>query len=136
MSWGILLYHAMIVHLIGVALSTTIVLIWRSYFLDTLGLDQVLTDGPAEFTKTSPGTAFAAFGLYALWMLVGSAMSAIIDLPFKMVDGVGRIANFLRLAHLPLSHDEPVWFRALNLDRGKSNVQVHIQMKNGDVYVR
>lgn len=135
MSWGILLYHAMMVHLIGVAMFATIVLIWRTYFLETLGLDQILIDGPAEFTKISPGTALAVFGVYALWMLVGSAMSAIMDLPFRLVAGVGKIANLLRLARSPVNSDEPVWFRALNLERDKSNVQVYVRMNNGDVYV-
>jgi hypothetical protein len=41
MSWGILLYHAMIVHIIGVAISAAVVLICRAYFLDTLGLDRL-----------------------------------------------------------------------------------------------
>ena len=135
MSWGILLYHAMMVHLIGVAMFATIVLIWRTYFLDTLGLDQILMDGPVEFTKKSPGTAFAVFSVYTLWMLVGSTVTAIMDLPAKMVDGIGRAANLLRLARSPVNSDEPVWFRALNLDRDKSNVQVCVRMKNGDVYV-
>ena len=135
MSWGIILYHAMIVHLIGIVAAASIVLIWRGYFIGTLGLDRVLTDGPANFTKSSPGTAFASVGLYTLWMLVGSTLSAIIDLPSRSTNAVGRAARFLRLAPSAMTRDDPVWLRALRLERGRSNVQVYIRMKNSDVYV-
>ena len=138
MSWGILLYHAMIVHLIGVAVFAAIVFVAQDYFLGTLSLDRILIDGPTEFTKTSPGTAFSVFGCYSLWMLFGSTMSGVIDLPSKVTNGMGKLARVLRLAHPPVSSDEPVWYRALNLDRNdkdKTNVQVRVYMKNSDIYV-
>ena len=138
MSGGILFYHAMIVHLIGVAIVAAVVFIRQDYFLGTLGLDRILTDGPADFTKKSPGTAFSVFGCYSLWMLVGSTMSGVMDLPSKVTTGVGKVARILRLAPPPVSSDEPVWYRALNLDRpdkDKSNVQVRVYMKNSDIYV-
>ena len=138
MSWGILFYHAMIVHLIGVAIVAAVVFIRQDYFLGTLGLDRILTDGPADFTKESPGTAFSVFGCYSLWIVVGSTMSGIIDLPSKVTIGVGKVARILRLAPPPVSSNQPVWYRALNLDRQnkhKSNVQVRVYMKNSDIYV-
>ena len=138
MSWGLLFYHAMIVHLIGVGVVAASVFIAQGYFLDTLGLDRILTDGPADFAKKPPGTAFSVFGCYSLWMVVGSTMSGVVDLPSKVTYGVGKVANFLELAPPPVSSDEPVWYRALNLDRrikDKSNVQVRVYMKNSDIYV-
>ena len=138
MSWGILLYHAMIVHLIGVAVFAAIVFLGQDYFLGELGLDRILFDGPEDFTKKSPGTAFSVFGCYSLWMLVGSTISGVIDLPSKVTNGMGKLARILRLAPPPVSSDEPVWYRALNLDRpdkDKPNVQVRVYMKNSDVYV-
>ena len=138
MSWGILFYHAMIVHLIGVTVVAAMIFIGQAYFLDTLGLDRILTEGLSDFSKKSPGTAFSVFGCYSLWMVVGSTMSGVIDLPSKVTTGVGKVAVILRLAPPPVSSDEPVWYRALNLDRkdkDKSSVQVRIHMKNSDVYV-
>lgn len=135
MSWGILLYHAMIVHLLGTVAFAVAVLIWRQYFLDTLGLDRIVTAGPIAFTKESPGTALATFGSYCLWMFAGSTASGITDLPHYVISKAGKLANLLGISPPPVTNDEPVWFQALNLDRDESNVQVYVRMKNGDVYV-
>ena len=138
MSWGVLFYHAMIVHLIGVTVVAATIFIRQDYFLDTLGLHRILSEGLSDFSKKSPGTAFSVFGCYSLWMVIGSTISGVIDLPSKATTGVGKVAYILRLAPPPVSSDEPVWYRALNLDRkdqDKSNVQVRVHMKNTDIYV-
>ena len=137
MTWGMMFYHAAIVHIIGVGAVAAAALTWRGYFLDALDLDRVITDGAAKFAQDSPGTAFAAFGAYFLWIVVGSAISGVVDLPFKLTSSIEWIANRLSLAPPP-EREEPVWYKALDLDRrksGKSSVQVSIRMKNGDLYI-
>ena len=136
MAWGLLFYHAAIVHAIGVGVFTVIVLVWHDYFLNTLQFDEILSLGPVEFMKKSPGVSLVVFGLYGLWILIGSAFSGVIDLPSKLTISIGRVASELRIAHEPME-EEPVWFRALNLDRRRErelNVQVLVRMKNGDIY--
>lgn len=136
MAWGLLFYHAAIVHLIGVAVATVITLAWQGYFLNTLELDHILIDGPAEFAKKSPGVSLVVFGLYGLWMLIGSAFSGVTDLPSKLTISVGKVASKIKFAPEPVE-DEPIWYRALNLDRRgdrELNVQVSVRMKNGDIY--
>lgn len=137
MVWGMMFYHAAVVHAIGVGTAAALALIWRGYFLDTLGLDRVLTEGAVEFARDSPGTTFAAFGAYFLWMVIGSAVSGVVDLPSRLTSSIGWAANKLNWATIP-REEESIWYRALNLDRrksDKSSVQVSIRMKNGDMYV-
>lgn len=137
MVWGMMFYHAAVVHIIGVGAVASATLVWRGYFLDALDLDRVLTDGAAKFAQDSPGTAFAAFGAYFLWIVIGSTISGVADLPFRLTSSIGWIANRLSLAPAP-EREESIWYRALELDRrksGKSSVQVSIRMKNGDLYV-
>ena len=137
MVWGMMFYHAAVVHAIGVGTAAALTLIWRGYFLDTLGLDRVLTEGAVEFTQDSPGTAFAAFGTYFLWMVIGSVISGVLDLPFRLTSSIGWAANKLNWATIP-REEESIWYSALNLDSGKSgeySVQVSIRMKNGDMYI-
>ena len=138
MVWGMMFYHAAVVHAIGLGTAAALAWAWRGYFLDTLGLDRVLTEGAAEFTRDSPGTAFAAFGAYFLWMVIGSAVSGVVDLPSRLTSSIGWVANKLHWAAIP-REEESIWYRALNLDSGKSGeysvVQVSIRMKNGDMYI-
>ena len=137
MVWGMMFYHAAVVHAIGVGTATALTLIWRGYFLDTLGLDRVLTEGAVEFARDSPGTALAAFGAYFLWMVIGSAVSGVLDLPSRLTSSIGWVANKLNWATIP-REEESIWYSALNLDSGKSgkySVQVSIRMKNGDMYI-
>ena len=137
MQLGMMLYHAAIVHIAGIGSVALATLVFPQYFLDTLKLDRVLTHGALDFAKDSPTTAFWSFGLYFVWMIAGSTISGVMDLPVKATSLTGRVARKIRLANAPVQ-DEPVWYGALNLARrrlGKSNIQVFVQMKNGDVYV-
>ena len=137
MMWGMMFYHAAVVHAIGVGTTAALALIWRGYFLDTLGLDRVLTEGAVEFPRDSPGTALAAFGAYFLWTVIGSAVSGVVDLPSKLTSAIGWVASKLHWAAIPRG-EEPIWYSALNLDSrksGKYSVQVSIRMKNGDMYI-
>ena len=134
MTWGMLFYHAAVVHVIGFTVLAAAVVVGRDYFLDTLEIDRILTDGPLDFTKKSPMVASSVFGLYFLYLLVGAAVSGIIDLPSKLTNGLGRAANRLNLAPRAVGN-EPIWYRALHVDREGEHIQVRIRMKNGDVYV-
>lgn len=138
MTWGMLFYHAAMVHAIGIATVALITFVWQGYLLDTLGLDRILINGAYAFAKKSPGPAFAVFGMYFLWMIIGSVLSGVIDLPARLTSAISRVAQKAKLAPEPV-RDEPVWYRALNLDRrardGEVHVQVAIFMKNMDVYV-
>lgn len=137
MVWGMMFYHAAVVHAIGVGTAAALTLIWRGYFLDTLGLDRVLTEGALEFARDSPGTAFAAFGAYFLWAVIGSAISGVVDAPSRLTSAIGAVAQMARLAPEPVE-EESIWHSALNIEgrrAEKSNVQVFVQMKNGDVYI-
>ena len=136
MTWGMLFYHAAVVHAIGIAVVALITFAWQGYFLGALALDRILIDGAYGFAKESPGTAFAVFGLYFLWILIGSVVSGVIDLPAKLAYLVSRVDQKAKLAPEPV-REEPVWHEAFTSDRrekGKSYVQVAIRMKNGDEY--
>lgn len=141
MTWGMLFYHAAVVHAIGITAVALITFAWQGYFLGALALDRILIDGAFTFAKEAPGTAFAVFGLYFLWMLIGSVVSGITDLPAKLTYGVSRAARKAKLAPEPV-RNELVWHRALDIDRrareeekgGEVNIQVAIRMKNGDEY--
>ena len=137
MVWGMMFYHAAIVHIVGVGTVAAAALIWRGYFVDTLGLERVLTEGAAEFARDSPGTAFAVFGAYFLWMVAGSALSGVANVPSRLTFAIGKVAQKARLVSEPIE-EELIWYNALNLARkrlGKSGVHVLVYMKDGGVYV-
>ena len=113
MVWGMMFYHAAVVHAIGVGTAAALTLIWRGYFLDTLGLDRVLTEGALEFARDSPGTAFAVFGAYFLWTVIGSAISGVVDAPSRLTSAIGAVAQMARLAPEPVE-EESIWHSALN----------------------
>lgn len=137
MVWGMMFYHAAIVHIVGVGTVTAAALIWREYFVDALGLERVLTGGAVEFARDSPGTAFAVFGAYFLWMVAGSALSGVVNLPSRLTFAIGKVAQKARLVSEPVE-EELIWHGALNMGRrrsGKSSVHVLVYMKDGGVYV-
>ena len=136
MLWGMMFYHAAIVHIFGVGTVAAVALIWRAYFVDTLGLERVLTDGAVEFARDSPGTAFAVFGAYFLWMVAGSALSGVVNLPSRLTFAIGKVAQKVRLVSEPVE-EKLIWHDALDMDRrrsGKSGVHVLVYMKDGGVY--
>ena len=135
MEWGMVFFHATVVNAIG-AIVVAIIFAF-SPGLKTLGLDQILTEGPIAFTKASPTVGFVVFGLYFLWLVFGSTISGTTNLPSGVIRGVGWLAHAARLAPDRLQ-EEPVWYSALTIDRraaNKSNVQLRVRMKNSDIYV-
>ena len=134
MLWGMLFYHAAVVHAIGIAVSALLIFALPGYSLETLCIHAIITDGACK----SPGTALALSSVYFLWMIIASVVSGIVDLPAKITYWVG----WLLRANEPF-REEPVWYGALYQDRRekeerinkKLRVSVSIRMKNGDVYV-
>ena len=128
-------FHATVVNVVG-AIVVAIVLASRPEFRQ-LGLDRILTEGPIAFVKSSPITGTVVYGLYLLWLVIGSTISGTANLPSGVIYGIGWLAHAVRLAPDRLQED-PVWYSALTIDRrasGKSNVQLRVRMKNGDIYV-
>ena len=137
MQWGILIYHATVIHVISIGLIIILSFVWPYMIFNTLALDRVLINGVGEYAKDSPETGFRVFGCYIVILLIGSALSGTIDLPSKITDGISWFARRIRLADSPVS-DIPVWYRVWRLDReksNKSNVHLRVRIKNEDVYV-
>ncbi len=141
MLWGMLFYHAAVVHAIGIAVSALLIFALPGCFLETLRIQSILTDGAYAFASEYPGAALALFGGYSLWMVVASVISGIVDLPAKFTYGLGWLLRKSNLTSEPVN-EAPVWYRALHLarkeaeDRAQKEIQVFvsIRMKNGDVY--
>lgn len=135
MEWGMVFYHATVVNVVGVIIFAIVSSLWPQ--LRVLGLDQILAEGPLAFAGKSPALSFVVFGLYLLWVIIGSAISGTANLPSRVIYGVGWVAHVAHLAPDRLQ-EEPVWYSALTIDRrasGKSNVQLRVRMKNDDIYV-
>lgn len=135
MEWGMVFYHATVVNVGGVIIVAIVFSLWPQ--LETLGLDQILANGPMAFARKSPAISFVVFGLYLLWVVFGSAISGTANLPTRIIYGVGWLAHVANLAPDRL-REEPIWYSALTIDRrasGKSNVQLRVRMKSGDIYV-
>ena len=136
MLWGMLFYHAVVVHAIGIVLFALPV-----YFFDTLSIQTILTDGAYAFASKSPGAALVLFGGYFLWMVIASVVSGVANLPTKFTYGVGWLLRKANLTNEPL-HENSVWYRTLHQARKEAedrtqkeiHVYVSIRMKNGDVY--
>lgn len=131
MLWGMLFYHAAVIHAIGIVLFALPV-----YFLDTLRIQAILTDGAYAFASESPGAALVLFGGYFLWMVIASVVSGVVNLPAKLTYGVGWLLQKANLASEPISN-ATVWYEAFHRDRresGKEGIQVTVRMKNGDIY--
>ena len=136
MLWGMLFYHAAVVHAIGIALFALLIFALPGYFLDTLRIHAILTDGAYTFASESPGAALAMFGGYFLWMVIASVVSGVVNLPAKLTYGVGWLLQKANLASDPISN-ATVWYEAFHRDRrdsGSEDIQVTIRMKNGDIY--
>ncbi len=135
MEWGMVFFHATVVNVIG-GIVVAIVLASRPE-LRNLGLDRILTEGPISFVKSSPTTGFVVYGVYLSWLVIGSTISGTANLPSGIIYAVGWLAHVVRLAPDRLQED-PVWYGAFTIDRrasGKSNVQLRVRLKNGDIYV-
>ena len=141
MLWGMLFYHAAVVHAIGIAVSALLIFALPGYFLSTLRIQAILTDGAYAFASESPGAALVLFGGYFLWMVIASVVSGVVNLPAKLTYGVGWLLRKANLANEPF-RDEPIWYGALYRERKEEeelkkkdiHVFVSIRMKNGDVY--
>ena len=137
MIWGMMLYHATMVHIVGVISVTILTMLFPSYFLSNLNLDAVLVYGPSKFITESPTAGFVIFGTYTLWIVAGSIVSGVSDAPSLLIRILGSFLRKVKLAPERFE-EEPIWHRAFTTDRErikKSAVQVRIRMKNEDIYV-
>ena len=141
MLWGMLFYHAIVVHAIGIAISALLIFALPGYFFDTLRIQDILTDGAYAFAIQSPRAALALFGSYFLWMVIAAVVSGVANLPAKLTYGVSLLIRKVNLTNEPL-HEKSVWYRTLYQERKEAedraqkeiHVLVAIRMKNGDVY--
>ena len=150
MQWGMLVYHAAVVHMFITALIVLSVIIWPGFFLDTLDVDFAVTDGISAYLKKLPTIGSTTMFVYVLVLVVASLISGIADVPLKLVSGVGTLARIVKLSDNPVS-DVPLWYRAWEIDRElfrqdleavsstrdtvEVGIQMLVRMKNGDVYV-
>ena len=137
MVWGILFYHAAIVHIVGIALFMTGIWALGAFSIHTLDLERLVAEGFSAYLEESPAAITLASGIYVLWMLLASVVSGVADLPSKLTNSLGWIMNRCKLAPEPVE-DEPIWFNALGQERRRirdARVQVFVRMKNSDIYV-
>ena len=137
MLWGILFYHAVVVHIIGILLFTGVIYLLEISSTTDLGLEKVLVDGYADYAKEKPGATFIISGLYVLWILLGSVISGVSDIPSGLTNCLGSLMRKCGIASDPVE-EEPIWYRALGIERRQFDnliVQVSVRMKNGDLYV-
>ena len=142
MLWGMLFYHAAIIHFIGIALFALLIFALPGYSLETLCIYAIPIVDACDFTSKSHGSALALFGGYFLWMVIASVVSGVVNLPAKLTYGVGWLLRKFNLTNEPV-HENSVWYRALHQVRKEAedryqkeiHVYVSIRMKNGDVYV-
>ena len=132
MVWGILFYHATLVHIVGVALLVAGVWVLSAFSIHTLDIAKLVSEGVADYAKEDFATIAYVSAIYLLWMLLASVASGVLDLPSKFTNGFGWV---IRRAPEPLE-DEPIWSRALGQERSEDErIQVRVRMKNGDIYV-
>ena len=135
MEWGMVFYHATVVH--GLVGTTIVIVILGWPGLWSLGLEQIIADGPISFTRAHPENGFKLLAPYFLGLVFISILSGVIHLPSRVIAVVAWIPEAARLAPDRL-HEDPVWYSALTLDRRsarKSDVQLRVRMKSGDIYV-
>ena len=135
MVWGILFYHATLVHIVGVALLVAGIWVLRAFSIYTLDVVRLVSEGVADYAKEDFATIAYVSAIYLLWMLLASVASGVADVPSKFTNGFGWVMRRCRLASEPFE-DDPTWFKALSRERsGDERIQVRVRMKNGDIYV-
>ena len=137
MQWGVLIYHAVVVHIVSILLAGILTLILSDFFFTTLAVDRLFVDGVREYVESDPSLGFTVLGGYALLLVIVSGFSGVIDLPSKITERISWSARKCKIADDPVSQ-VPLWYRAWRLDRldaNKSKVQLVVRMKNADVYI-
>ena len=87
--------------------------------------------------RAQPVIGFRLLAPYFLGLFVISILSGVIHLPSRAIALVAWIPEAAKWAPERLRED-PVWYSALTLDRKgaqKSDVQLRVHMKGGDIYV-
>ena len=136
-QWGMLVYHAAVIHLISIIAVVVPTLLGSDFFFGTLALDRLLSDGVREYVKDDTEFRFMMFGAYALLLMIGATLSGVIDLPSQITEAISWCARKCKLAGDPVS-EVPLWYKAWRSERErmkKPNVQLLVRMKNGDIYI-
>lgn len=140
MQWGMLVYHAVVLHVI-ITLLPAIAVYVSSYFVSVpLLFDRALIDGslvsPADSSMASDVVAIALGTAYILVMIFGSIVLGITDFPSQITSKIGSAMRERGAAKEELPRD-PLWYVAWRLNREmaeKPNVQLLVRMKNSDLY--
>ena len=135
MEWGMVLYHAMVVHALAVTCMAITILLWPGLW--TTGFERIIADGPISFTRAQPATGIRLLAPYFLGLVVISILTGVIHLPSRTIAFVAWLPELAKWAPERLRED-PVWYSALTLDRKatqKPDLQLRVRMKNGDTYV-
>ena len=137
MQWGMLIYHAAVIHAFVILMIVVLTLIWPNFFLETLDVDSALTEEFGQYLKASEVTGIIIVFIYLFLLVTVALISGIVDVPSKLVNGVGKIAKALKLAQNPVM-DVPLWYQAWRVykeDGTRKSIQVLARIKNGDVYI-
>ena len=129
-----LMFHATVAHIIGVALMTFALSIWQS--VDTgeitfqlFGLDRI--------SDAMIGVPWVQLLSYVVVLVIVSVLSGILDFPSWVTYAVAWVARRGKGDRKPL-YDRSIWYEALSVgarSADKAHVQVRVRMANGDVYV-
>lgn len=141
MQWGMLVYHAVILHMI-ITLIPAIAVYVSSYFVAVpLLFDRALIDGslvsPADSSMAFDVVAIALGTAYILVMTFGAIVLGITDFPSQITRYIGSEMRERGAAKEELPRD-PLWYVAWRLKREMEehpNVQLLVRMKNSDVYI-
>ncbi len=133
---GILVYHAIFVHIFIFSLLWLASLFWPGYFLGILDLDAILVDGVHEYIKAKTDIWFSVFSIYIVSLIFIAVLFGIADLPSRFTNLIGSLAHRIGLAGEPVSN-VPIWYEVFDIERKSLNelhVQLHVLMKDGSEY--
>ena len=142
--------HSVFVHIIGIALSFILILIFKSAFGIATHTTELLQYRPADFLSKYFTEGVLWLTLYPLYVIVASSIIGAYNTPAKVstwiVRGVSIATNWTSKRHKllkwipvpsPAYPPEPIWYYAFNRHTDKlSRIPIVIVMlKSGGVYV-
>ena len=134
MEWSMLMFHATVAHIIGVALMTLFLSIWHSFATGEFTFQFFGLGGLSDEMLNIPWVQLFS---YVVVLVIVSVLSGILDFPswvtYVVAWGTGRRKSDRK----PL-YDRSIWYEALSVgarSADKKNVQVRVRMVNGDVYI-
>ncbi len=134
MEWSMLMFHATVAHIIGVALMTLFLSLWHS--LDT-GEFTFQLFGLGGLSDAMLSISWVQLLVYVVVLVIVSVLSGILDFPSWVTYAVAWVTGRGKSDRKPL-YDRSIWYEALSVgarSAEKENVQVRVRMLNGDVYM-